>query len=358
MTTGNGKAVFGRFLLMLGLGFLSLTALLAVALAGRHGTTRPADDGDRITLAEGQVISPGLTVEGDVIVPLGNITVAAGATVEGNVTTQGGHVTVAGRVEGNVASLTGDVILEPSAEVDGNVLASIGSVYRARGAEVRGEVAAPLGTIHNTLPLPPAAPADEGVGGLIAAIVRLLTALVGGVLLLLGGGLAMLAAPRHVARIAATLEHAIVPSAVVGVLTAILLPLVVVVVGLILAITIVGPVILGLGVLLALLVGLAAVGIWVGEWLAQGQSRFTLPRSPLARGLVGLALLLAANALVSLLLPWLGWGLLYLMSSLGLGALVLSRGGTIVPVTDGTFNLRRITHPLGGEGEPPERKAS
>ena len=106
------------------------------------------------------------------------------------------------------------------------------------------------------------------------------------------------------------------------------------------------------------LVGLAAVGIWVGEWLAQGQSRITLPYSPLARGLVGLALLLAANALISLLLPWLGWGLLYLLGSLGLGALVLSRGGTVVPVSDGPFHLRRITHPLSGEGEPPERKAS
>jgi hypothetical protein len=346
VTTGTEKAVFGRFLLLLGLGFLGLAALLALALVSRPGEVSDPADGDRTSIAQGQVITAGQTVRGDVVVPLGNITVAAGATVLGDVTTQAGDVTVAGTVQGNVTSFTGDVILEPTAYITGTVLAPTGKVSKAPGALVLGEVAAPLADL----------PVDTGGG--IAALVRLLAGLVGGVLLLLLGGLAMLAAPRQVARMAATLEHAIVPSAVVGVLTAVLLPLAVGVVGLILAITIVGPAVLALVVLTALLVGLTAVGIWVGEWLAQSQSRVTLPRSPLARGLVGLALLLAANALVSLLLPWLGWGLLYLLSCLGLGAMVLSRFGTVVPVTDGTFNLRRVTHPLGGEGEPPERKAS
>ncbi len=47
-----------------------------------------------------------------------------------------------------------------------------------------------------------------------------------------------------------------------------------------------------------------------------------------------------------MLVPWVGWGLLYLVACLGLGALVLSRGGALAPVTDGAFDLRRITHPL------------
>jgi hypothetical protein len=344
-----------RLLLLLGVGFLFLAGLLIIAVISRAaGSHPPGNFGQSAQNSNRHIVQAGEEVD-NVTVPAGDITIEAGAVVRGNVNTPLGDVFVAGVVSDSVTSLSGNVTLAPTARIGGNVLATNGDVFHDPAAEVAGQISAPAGEVHDSLKLDQ--PRDEE-DGFFGFLLRLFAALLGGALVLAFGGVIMLVAPRQVARTAATLEHALLPSAILGLLTAVLLPLVVMVVSLVLAITIIGPFILWLIVVGGLLFGLVALGIAVGEYLAQTVQQVTLPRSPLARGLLGLGLILAANALVASLLPWLGWGLIYLLSSLGLGAAVLSRGGTIVPVSEGGFNLRRITHPLAGPEPPDERKAS
>jgi hypothetical protein len=58
--------------------------------------------------------------------------------------------------------------------------------------------------------------------------------------------------------------------------------------------------------------------------------------------------------------PWLGAPLVYLLGCFGLGAVILSRGGSIALVRDShlPFGLSRITGPLGGGDSSAERKVS
>src|SRR5690349_17847939 len=90
VNTRRGTTPIGRFLLLLGLGFLVLAGLLVVALISR-GNTRPGPlvtaRGDLNQLT-GNVTVPAGTTYHNVTAGEGNITVSTGATVEGDVTAQ------------------------------------------------------------------------------------------------------------------------------------------------------------------------------------------------------------------------------------------------------------------------------
>jgi hypothetical protein len=236
-------------------------------------------------------------------------------------------------------------------------------VYVQPGAQVYGQVRATGRVISDGVPpdligLPPTRSTASGLAALLAALAGVAGGLAG---LVLGAGL-MVLVPRRIARIEGTLEHALRPSAIVGGLSAVLLPVVWALLSLVLSITLIGPPLLTLCLGVALFGGLVGVGLWLGEHLA-GRGR--LPgalQSSLGHGLLGLGIILGGTLLLALFVPWLAGLVLYAISCLGLGAVILSRGGALAPIgtTPLPFSLptRRpapATHPAD---ETTERRAS
>jgi hypothetical protein len=341
-------------LLLIGLAVFGLGTLMLVGLLSHSSRS------DIVAVNSDLEVRPGEQVT-DVTVANGDIHILAGAIVHGDVTVQSGDVTVEGIVTGNVSSLQGDIILGPGAAVQGNVLASAGDIYRQPGAQVNGHVTATAGTIHNDAPPAPApAPRPPGDAGFLGALLRLVLLGLGSlVLLALGVGI-LVVAPRPVTRIEATLEEVFWPSAVVGLLTAILLPVVTVILAGVLLFTVIGTPLVLLAAGAAWFLGLVVFALWLGDRLARAVPQAPLPRSALARGTFGLAAILVGGVLVGSVVPWLGGPLAYLLGCLGLGAVILSRGGSVALVRDSPlpFGLGRITGPLGSGDSASERKAS
>src|SRR5262249_27020362 len=159
--------------------------------------------------------------------------------------------------------------------------------------------------------------------GFLGGLFSLLAALAVGLGILGGGALLLAAIPRRLTRIEATLTAARWPSCVVGGLSAVLLLPLWALAGAILSITFVGPFVVSLLVGLILLIGLTTVGLALGTRLVR-HGPLATASNPFGRGLLGLAVLLLLVALPTLVLPWLGAPLLYLLSCLGLGATILS----------------------------------
>ena len=351
--SGSGSRPVWRLLLLIGLAVFGLGTLMLVGLL-----SHPARD-DRTAVNSDLEVRPGEQVT-DVTVANGDIHILAGAVVHGDVTVQSGDVTVEGIVTGNVSSLQGDIILGPGSAVQGNVLASAGDIYRRPGAQVEGHVTATAGTIHNDARPAPVSRPPGGDAGFFGALVRLILLGLGSVVLLVLGAGVLVVAPRPVTRIEATLEEVFWPSAVVGLLTAILLPVVTVILGGVLLFTVIGTPLVLLAAGAAWFLGLVVFGLWLGDRLARAFPQAPLPRSALARGTLGLAAILAVGVIFGSVLPWLGGPLAYLLGCLGLGAVILSRGGSVALVRDSPlpFGLGRITGPLGSGDPSSERKAS
>jgi cytoskeletal protein CcmA (bactofilin family) len=359
MASGPGNRPIWRLLALIGVAVVGLGILMLIGLLGRTagGGVIPAAD-DRLVTQGDVVIAPGERVH-NVTTTDGDISVRAGAVVTGDVTAQSGDVVIEGRVGGNVSSLSGDVTLAPTAYVGGSVLASAGDIYRQRGATVEGSLAATTGQVHNDAAS--AAPPRPGSGsGFFGWLVRLILTGVGSLVVLVLGVVVLVVAPRPVTRIEATLEEVFWPSAVVGVLTAILLPIVTIILSGILLFTVVGAPLVLLVAGAVWFLGLVVFALWLGERLARIFPRARLARTAVGRGTLGLAAILAGGVLVGSAAQWLGAPLVYLLGCFGLGAVILSRGGSIALVRDShlPFGLSRITGPLGGGDASAERKVS
>ena len=111
---------------------------LAPATALAQG---PGADGMRVHFGNNVTLNDGDTVEGGVIVFGGNLTMLEGSEVEGDVVVFGGNVRINGEVEGNVATLGGNVRVLGKANIDGDVTSLGGNVSVSPEADVGGVVA-------------------------------------------------------------------------------------------------------------------------------------------------------------------------------------------------------------------------
>lgn len=310
-----------------------IPASIFVLLAMLALTATPASaQGGQTVFGEPVTIESGQTVEGDLVVFGGPVTVERDAQVEGNIVALGGPVTIAGRVEGDVTAWGGPVSLRDSAIVEGDVVAVGGPVRRSPGAVVEGEVVKGLrlGDLREFRfkfpPVPPAPPVPEAQievssgAGFLAFVLNLLKIgfRAAGIAVIALLVLIFLPQQTHTVK-QMTLDQPIA-SVGVGVLTMVVAALVLGV----LVITICGiPValILGLALLMALLYGWIALGLMVGERLLAALN--TERPLPLIAGVVGVLLITLLSSV-----PCLGWLLAFVGGSWGLGAVVLSRGGT------------------------------
>ncbi len=280
----------------------------------------------RVHLGGTTVIGLGEVWDGDVVVVGGELAVQG--VVEGNVVLAGGSVRAAGRVGGDIVSLGGNVVLQGQAEVKGSIVVLGAGLRRAAGAGVRGDILEGL-LIRGGW----AAPSEDRPASLWPRLGLMLLAL--GVVLVaclfLAWGLRALW-PRRSRVMVETLRRQLLPCLGMGlaatVFLAVFLPLLV----FILLVSLIGLLLIPFLLLLAgllYLLGLAVCGLALGEALAgRKESPSWLPVA------VGQAVLVLLAVVPALFIPWLGPAWAALWASAGLGALVLSRLGTleVVPV--------------------------
>lgn len=116
----------------------SLITLLGLAFP-RPAMADGFQDG-QVVFGGSYTLTSGETLNGDLVVFGGMATVEEGATVNGNLGVVGGNAEVNGYVNGDVAVMGGVVYLGPQAVVSGDVVTMGGSLQRAEGAQILGQV--------------------------------------------------------------------------------------------------------------------------------------------------------------------------------------------------------------------------
>lgn len=307
---------------------VSLVAVLLFAAMAAGPTL--ATDGQppgRIVFGADFTLRSGESLAGDLVVFGGDVTLEENSRVEGSIIAWGGDVNIAGEVGKDVVAFGGNVDLTDTARVNGNLMVFGGESRVEEGAQVRGqEILHATGWAWEWFTWPyrggfsAGRPVEFLTGlfwrGLRVVLETLLMAGLAGILVLLW--------PQGTARVGRAAMTAPLSSLGIGLLTLVTA----IVVGVLLIVTLcLSPV--GVAVLLALvlanLFGRLALGVLVGERLVGAlTARAVAPFWVAALGAGLLTLLLRLLDLI----PCVGWALGLVVTSVGLGAVVLTRFGT------------------------------
>ena len=317
---------------------LAVAALLFTLAQPLAQPASAQDEPERVAIGSDMLIAEGEVVQGDVSVTNGNLVLQG--EVRGDVTVVNGNANIEGKVQGDVAVTSGKVVLGPDSNVSGNVVAIMGDVTRAPGAIVEGSVSDmhnPFGGTHGVnMVFTDVTPWARNAAGRFAGM------MVWGIfslVLLLLSALLVSVAPTRTRISADTLQVEVGPSLIVGVITALLLPAAVALVSLALVVTIVGAVLVPVVMIaagLALLFGLTVISLWMGRHMfASVQHNPEMSAPLILQVLLGVPVVLICTVVPAALLP--GWvsllmlPLLYFAACIGLGAVILSRLGTLAP---------------------------
>ncbi len=273
--------------------------------------------------ASALVIAAGQHEPGSVATITRDIVVAG--VVDGDVTSWAGSITVSGTIGGDVVSYGGVVTIVAGGQVRGHVLASSGALDLAAGAEVGGQrIQSEAGGEALASLLDLFGQSNNPTGG---ALPRVLLAATSGTLLAAFCALLYLFWPRRMRAAAATLAAMPGQSLAIGLLTSLVVGLALPALAALLIASVLGLPLLVLFVLLlaaCYVYGLAVLARHLGERFEPGLAQPALGGAALAV-VAALALLLA---LITAFAPLWGLALFFVMASPGLGAAIISRGGT------------------------------
>lgn len=245
-------------------------------------------------------------VGGDVRAVSGDIIVLG--TVMGDVSTVSGDVEVKGIVTGNVASVSGDITLAGTARVMGDVQTLSGNIRRLDGAEVGG-------SLRGGRPRGGAA-TSAAHSRTEAAMFQSAFNLPIFFTILLAGMVLLVVMPQRVDTVGRAFVNRPGHSFIVGLASVPVLVLAII----LSAITIVLPILLSAGYVLAFLMGVSAIALMLGRRMAAGR-RYKSRFYPL---LIGLLVWLAANVISHVATP-----LLVLMSVTTSIAYVMAVGAAL-----------------------------
>jgi hypothetical protein len=315
-----------------------------------------------------RIVKDGETVHEDIVIVGGSLLIEEGATVVGDVTIFGGSAIINGDIEGDVVILGGNTTL--SGTVDGDLVVFGGALHANTSAGVGRDCILIGGTLAGDgvgnisctevgdfpeivipafvePPEPPEAPrapeipqrsrgySPQGRGFFGAISSAAGSSMFFGILALIIGYVA----PNHLGQVSNTLKRKPVAGGVVGFLTIIAVPSLLVILAIILSIlSLVCIGLLGwpfflvlvIAFVVALLLGWVAAGNLLGQRLAVWLklSNRSLP----VTAALGTAILTLAAGLLSALPFWLGgwfWSILaFLILCTGLGAVALTRFGS------------------------------
>ena len=311
---------------------------------------------ERVAIGHDLVVKSDEQVHGDVSVTNGSLTVLG--MVYGNVTVVNGNADIQGKVTGDVTVTNGNVRLASGSSVGGNVVAVTGKVVKEEAASVGGTVSAldisipdlggsvrsPLSSVANR-----ASPDTGRENNPFGRFAGFMGWGMVGLLVMALGVLAALLMPARVRVAADTMQMEPGPSVVVGVIVALLFMPVIAVLGLGLAISVVGVVLIPVVVIAAqllLILGLVVMSVALGRRMLvadtarpNGPDGATTngyrPTSIVLQAALGMAVILSSTFLPAVFVA--DWvkvillALVFFACCLGLGALLLSRFGTLAP---------------------------
>ena len=268
-------------------------------------------------------LESGETLDGELLVFGGNVTLEPDSRVTGDVVLFGGNVTSDGEIEGNLAVLGGNVILKSQAVVQGDVILLGGNIQKQEGARVLGQEVSErsfdipfdfhwVGPDFYWPSFGPASLAGQGLWFLFRCFMLAALAM-----------LVVLFLPEPTKRVAAAVVEQPVMAGGLGLLTAILTPIVLVLL-VIFIITIPIAVLLVFAVIVAVIFGWIAIGLEVGYRLAD---IFKWDLHPAAAA--GLGTFLFSVVVLGIgFVPCVGWTAQVIVSFLATGAILLTRFGS------------------------------
>lgn len=270
--------------------------------------------GGNFTLEDGEILNEDLMIIGGLVV------LEDGSKLNGDILMVGGSLEVAGEINGDIVVAGGLLDITGTAVIVGNITSAGANLQRDPEAVIEGDITTeqegPFVVTPTGVRLPQINTAIAPSFGFLGFILRVI----------LWALLAMLLAlfvPNQLSRTAHTAISQPIISGGLGLLTAIVLPLVLVII----ALTILGIPVALIGVLVLILAwayGLIALGTELGQRIA---GIFKAQWHPaLAAGAGTFFLILVINGIESAI-PCLGWLPKIIVSVLGLGAVLLTRFG-------------------------------
>jgi hypothetical protein len=300
---------------------ITVLALLALMLipAAPARALGPFDGGPVIFGGNYTLVS-GDTLNGDLVVFGGNVTIEADAQVNGSIVIFGGLITLDGTMTGDLV-LVGASGLGEKAVIQGDLVTVGGSVSRAEGARIEGQIRndptieIPAPTIPD-VPTVPETPVVPQPGNPFNPIGSAFGVLGQAVLIAALAMLLVLFLRPQMERVAQTLVSTPLMAGGVGLLT---IPAVIIA-GLILILTIIGPFVLGLLFLAAWLFGIITIGMEVGERFTRAIDQNWTPVWTTGFGTFLVVLITQGVGIV----PCVGWLVPFLLGVTGIGAIVLT----------------------------------
>ena len=316
--------------------FLAGGLLLPTTPALADGSP-PGDDGV-VVWNEDYTLEEDEWLDGDLIVFNGDVTLEAGSRVAGSVIIWNGSAEVEGTIEGDLVVSNGDIHLGDDALVEGDVVCSWNcDLEQEEGARVDGgifEGIPPRGfRLERVGNIPIQIPSlytfwASGTGQVLGWTLEVIRAVIAILVVAAVAGLVALIWPHQAAQVGRTAIEAPGPSFGIGLLTVIVATALIIT----LAITIClspAAALTALALGAAGLFGWIGIGTLVGERLLQALNAREI--APLwAAGLGTLLITLIGVGLsAALCLAPLGWVMIFVLGCLGLGAVVLTRFGTM-----------------------------
>lgn len=274
-----------------------------------------------------------VTVIGEDMVRVGDdIFVGEDEIIEGDAVAVFGDIICEGTIEGDAVAVGGSIDVSESGEIKGDAVSVLGSVTKESGGRVKGEtVSIGRGSqIRHGF-----GPFGGFRGSVFSRGWRLLGKVLWTVLIIVVGILIIALAGGAVERVSNAARRSAFKMGLIGLLSEV----VIIAVMALFAITIIGipiSMIVGLGALVAFLLGYTGVSVAIGgRWQNDGK------RSKYASLVLGIILLQAliiiggvvglpggAISAVGYVVSLIGWAIIYVASTVGLGAVVMSRFGT------------------------------
>ncbi len=309
--------------------------LMLMALPAMADTSAPPGE-DIVIWNEDYVLESDELLEGDLIVFNGDVTLEMDSRVEGSVIIWNGKAEIQGCIEQDLIVSGGDIYLGENAVIEGDILCNFNcDLEQEEGARIDGDVIQSSPFDHFKL-MPPYAMfphrfwtsiPGRALNWSFRAIRTAATVLV----LAAVGGLVALIWPQQTDRISQMALTDPGPSLGIGLLAAFAIIVLIVVLALTICLSPVA-ILVALGLMVAMLFGWIGIGKLIGDRLMEALKMSSASAAPMwAAGLGTLMLTLVVMGLNAFFcLAPLGWLIIIVLGSLGLGAVVLTRFGTMV----------------------------
>ena len=302
----NAKVMTATVLAVLALVLFPVTALAAPPSA--------------VVIGNSYTLQSGASLHDDLFVLGGNVNLMSGSTVTGNIFILGGNAQAAGTVTGNILVLGGTLNLSGTFILNGNLTYAGTAVVRDPGAQIHGQINSngnvPTIVIPGQIQIPNVYTGLNPFFKIVGFFLRLF-------LWALGAMVLAMFLPSHLTRISQTVLSQPIISGGMGLLTAVVVPIILV----LLAITICLIPVSLIGILIlvaAWIFGLISLGFEVGKRIS---SMSKVEWHPAISAGIGTLLLMVVLNGVDAVIPCIGWIPKVVVGLFGLGAVILTQFG-------------------------------